>query len=194
MCDLRAPSTGSITRQDPSVAAKILLSDRGNSAQAWPRRWRDYEFVGVRFTRLLAFSEALCTCAANFGKRFCNVSSTRWAHTYSLERITRPMSRNNIPCRIGRNRPTIPRRMNPQPVNNTNHRLRFRFNSSLPKFGAKIPDAPGLNMSLQPSRSSVPGQMVRQPRSLVDSDDQPHGAEDVHQTKHKKGHRHGRRR
>ena len=64
-------------------------------------------------------------CADIFGKRFRNFVNRLWAQTYSLDRIIRPMSRNNMPCRIGRKRPAIPRRMNPQPVSNTNHRLRF---------------------------------------------------------------------
>src|SRR5450759_1636222 len=111
---------------------------RTSAAASYATLHRTPHYVADRFIRLRAFSDARCKCAAIFGNRFSNFLSRLCAQTYSVDRIIRPISRKRTPCRIGRNNPAMPRRMNPQPLNNSNHRLRFWFNWPSPVGAAKF--------------------------------------------------------
>ena len=57
------------------------------------------------------------------GKRALSFSSSRWAHTYSVDKIINPIKMKRIPWRIGRKRPIIPSNTKNQPRANTASRF-----------------------------------------------------------------------
>ena len=85
ICDLRASPTVSLTRHRHVSAAEIIapgacVREQGQVVEApchvdliQSPPGRDHEFVGVWSFQPLAFSDALCTCTASFGKRSCNL-------------------------------------------------------------------------------------------------------------------------
>ena len=65
----------------------------------------------IRRNHAVALAVAWSATRPSLGKRSRSRVSSRWAHTYSDDRIISPISRNSTPCRMGRNRPRIPSRM-----------------------------------------------------------------------------------
>src|SRR3974390_2642512 len=116
----------------PEALTDKAFGQQNPAKESTPRvKWRRWHNRGmqVQAARQAAFSfdsdlpvHLYALVAASFsrddiaGKRVRIFWSRLLAHTYSEERISSPMSMNTIPGNTGRIMPTMPARMNPQPI------------------------------------------------------------------------------